>query len=463
MLEVIIENHKPIGKILLIMLVSLLITVAIFFKKIKGYILENWNTLRNNPMIIPFAGFIKKDKNKSSLEATKDNFIAVLKGIVDRFFALLMTPIYPIIKFVLNIMKSLVGVLNKIRGQITVIRNLLFKIFEKMYIRLQNGLAAITFFFLKLREGMKRSFGLFNLVLYSIEHSYMFFRSMMGSPLGEFGKIADGLGFGLAIFTHGPFGPVTWRNAFCFNPETKIRLYNHELEALKNLRLGYILKDGSLVLATIDINVEDKSIYEINNIEVTGNHFIKYKNRWIRVSNHPDARMKEYSDNKVRCLVTTTGLINIEDCIFRDYLDSHDLNVNNKIRRIVDSSLNPDGIDKVLDNKKCDNIMTGYYSKDDPEDSIGLVRIREEILDMYTIGNNVVSGNIIVKYGKNWIRALNHPEAKYIGKNLQKCKHYITESGIINLDNLVIRDFNENDNHKVNKNILDIVEESLNK
>ena len=115
MLEVIIENHKPIGKILLIMLVSLLITVAIFFKKIKGYILENWNTLRNNPMIIPFAGFIKKDKNKSSLEATKDNLIAVLKGIVDRFFALLMTPIYPIIKFVLNIMKSFVVVLNKIR------------------------------------------------------------------------------------------------------------------------------------------------------------------------------------------------------------------------------------------------------------------------------------------------------------------------------------------------------------
>ena len=28
--------------------------------------------------------------------------------------------------------------------------------------------------FLKLREGMKRSFGLFNLVMYSMEHSYLF-------------------------------------------------------------------------------------------------------------------------------------------------------------------------------------------------------------------------------------------------------------------------------------------------
>ena len=48
---------------------------------------------------------------------------------------------------------------------------------------------------------------------------------MMGSPLGESLvklRMED-------LLLHHILGPlVSWRNAFCFNPETKIRLHNHE-------------------------------------------------------------------------------------------------------------------------------------------------------------------------------------------------------------------------------------------
>ena len=69
-----------------------------------------------------------------------------------------MIPIYPILNLFLRVFKALTGILNGMR-QINVMRNFLFRLFEKMYIKLQNGSTTAAFFFLKLREIMKREFG----------------------------------------------------------------------------------------------------------------------------------------------------------------------------------------------------------------------------------------------------------------------------------------------------------------
>ena len=125
MLEVIIENYKPIGKIIFYSTFFIIVFAAMFYKMYKEHILENWHKYRSNPLFLPFAGFINPEKGVSGLRSTINNFIKVLWNIVKKFLGILMTPIYPILNIFLKVFKSLTGVLNGIRGQINVIRNFL--------------------------------------------------------------------------------------------------------------------------------------------------------------------------------------------------------------------------------------------------------------------------------------------------------------------------------------------------
>ena len=167
MLEVIILNYKPISKILLITIGFLIVFAYYFYDNLKKHVLENWTYYRQHPAFLPFAGIIKRDDGESIGEATKKNFIKVLWNIVNKFLSILMIPIYPIIQLILKVFSFFTSILNGIRNQITVIRNFLFKLFEKMYIRLQNGVATIIFFFLKLRETEKKLWSNDNTIIFN--------------------------------------------------------------------------------------------------------------------------------------------------------------------------------------------------------------------------------------------------------------------------------------------------------
>ena len=463
MLEHVILNYKPIGKILLIIIVFIIINVYIFYGRIKKHLDENWKTYRQNPLILPIAGLIKRKKGETVTQSTIKNLVSVLYNIVKQFLKILMIPVYAIINIFLKLMKIIGLVLNKIRGQITVVRNILFKLFEQMYIRLQNGIAAITFFFLKLREGLKRSFGLFNLVIYSIEHSYMFFQSMMNGPVGSFGKVADVMGFTLSLFALGPFGPAAWKGALCFHPDTLIKLSDDSKINIKDIKIGDILEDGCKVLATINAKTSDKIIYQSDNIQVTGGHIVKYKNKWIRVKYHPSFTKKEFSQDDVVCLITDTGTIKIDNFIFKDYNDSNDKKTNRIVRKMVESYLNRE---QALLPCKCADIVSGFidHSSVDSTDILGLVKIAPDTINVYKLNDTILSGNILVKENNKWIRVCNSINAVYIGKNVKPCVHFITNSGIIKFKNgVIIRDFMECRNWILNHNIDNLIDTNLNK
>tara|TARA_B100001093_G_C26850193_1_gene1024787 strand:- start:661 stop:2061 length:1401 start_codon:yes stop_codon:yes gene_type:complete len=463
MLEYLIFNYKPIAKILFIMICFIIVSVVIFQKNIKEYLRDNWKDYRSNPLFMPFAGFISREKNETVLEASKRNFTSILNNIVTNILKILMIPIYPIIQGFISIISVFKNVLNNIRGQISVVRNILFRLFEKMYIRLQNGIAAIMFFFLKLREGMKRSFGLFNIVLYSIEHSYLFFRSMMNSPIGEFGKIADGIGISTAIFALGPFGPQSWRGAMCFNPYTRIKLDNGEYEYMTNIGVGDVLEDNNEVLATLNIITKDKFIFDINNIEVTGEHIVKYGDKWVKVEKHPERLLKRYDLDSLSCLITKNGIINIENTIFRDFIDTHDVETNRYIRNIIINHLNNESLENKHNGSYCDDNIYGIEDNITHSSICGRVVIKPNTIDMYKLYGKKLSGNVIVYEKGKWLRVCNHQGAVYVGKNNVKCYHYITQSGIIDLgDNLIIRDFIEVKNDSIDNIIDRYIEKSLN-
>ena len=117
----------------------------------------------------------------------------------------------------------------------------------------------------------------------------------------------------------------------CFHPETKIKLKNGAIVAMKNLNLGDILENGSRVDALMKIdNKYNEKYYTIPNkgidesdIYVTGTHMIfsEAENRYIEVKDHPEAIQTEVTDNWFSSIITDDHKIKIGKKKFWDWDD----------------------------------------------------------------------------------------------------------------------------------------------
>ena len=114
----------------------------------------------------------------------------------------------------------------------------------------------------------------------------------------------------------------------CFSPETPIKLQNGETVLIKNLKLGDILINGSVVDAVMTIrNTEDPyyTIYDPElkqDIYVTGSHYVKHEHKYIQVMHLPDAKPTTTIDPVVNCLVTSDHKIPVGSRTFWDWEDN---------------------------------------------------------------------------------------------------------------------------------------------
>ena len=97
----------------------------------------------------------------TATETTTHNFINILWLTVKKILLFLIKPIYPFFRLIIKVIDYIKNILDKFRIQFKIMRNFLFKMVENIYIRLQNSVTAITYFFLKLRDGLKKQIGLF--------------------------------------------------------------------------------------------------------------------------------------------------------------------------------------------------------------------------------------------------------------------------------------------------------------
>jgi hypothetical protein len=461
MLEVIITNYKPITKILLIFVIFVSIHVIIFFDNIKNHVLDNWPEYRNKPWMLPISGFIKPIEGKTSLESTVINFRKVISKMISSILSILMKPIYSIMDVFLKIFSSFGTVLQGIRKQINVMRNFLFKLFENMYIRIQTGLAAITYFFLKLRESLKKSYGLFNLVLQSVEHSAIFFETLVKGPVGQFGKLVDQIGWSSAVFTLGPFGQKSWDNALCFSPNTPVLMNSGFMRVMNDINVGDVLYKNNTVLAKIDVTYNLKHIYSLYGVEVTGSHLVYFNYKWIRVHEHPDAKTIHYNLDKVVCLVTKKGTISINNIEFKDYLETKNITITRDTDKIIEDYLNKTTMSEYT---RSADLLVGIpqTSKIYNMDVIGTVYIDSDMLIMYIIDGQLISSNALVLEKGIWVRTYNHSRATLVGRVKCTCVNYVTGSEKILLDNgLIIRDFTETRDVDINNKIDKYVESCL--
>ncbi len=476
MLEKLILNYKPIMKIFLYSLIFIIIGIGLSYKIMQEHVKDNWQFYRSNPLVMPFAGILYQPTDMSAWEFTKENFMNVIWTAVQKFLNILLSPVYSILEMFIKMLKSYSLVLDKIRSQMAVMRNFLFKIFEGMFKRLQESAAALTFYFLKMREQMKRSYGLLNLLMSSVEHSYIFMESLVNGPVGMVGKFAEGFGVAMSIFTFGAAGVPVWRNSLCFHPLTPIEMNDGTFKTIDDVQTGELLKNNNMVIAAIAAEVSTP-MYRVNNVIVSGDHLLLFEEEWIRAKNHPFAELVDYDAEFVVCLITSTGEICINGLRFKDYLDTHCRFTYRKIRNVIENNLNH--IDEIIDYKGrvegktwfpynscncCSDLFTGIDPNIpvDGRDIVGKVDIMKNTLNIFNVEGRHLSGNVLILYNGKWIRVFDHPEAIYVGLNKKQLIHYITRDGNIRLDNgILIRDFTEIKDKEVSLLLDNIVDKTL--
>jgi hypothetical protein len=113
------------------------------------------------------------------------------------------------------------------------------------------------------------------------------------------------------------------RRRRCFAPETPIKLENGKIVPMKDLQLGDILINGSIVDAVMTIRNTEEAYYKLpGNILVTGSHYVKHGERYIQVMHLPGATHTEIIEDTVSCIVTNDHKIPVGDFTFWDWEDN---------------------------------------------------------------------------------------------------------------------------------------------
>jgi hypothetical protein len=131
---------------------------------------------------------------------------------------------------------------------------------------------------------------------------------------------------------NGPPGQLFQALGKCFYPHTIIKLANGDQKCIKDIDLGDVLEDGSIVesVMKIDNKREKIPLYVIkgegvddNDIYVTGSHLVfdKKSNKFIQVKNYSKAMLSNIETDWFSCLITSYHKIHIGNEIFWDWED----------------------------------------------------------------------------------------------------------------------------------------------
>lgn len=271
---------------------SLFIVCVYYYGKIIE-IKENWPLYRCNPMFMPLADNIN------------ENFVYCIQNMQSNFMGYLLEPLMYLVNNLGGILGGFTQQLEDIRSMFSNLRIFIPDIFTNIF----GSFAVLAIEFQKIAIGIKdilgKTTGLMVSIMYILDGSI----KTMGSGY----NFVKGIGK-------------------CFHPNTFIALKNGQVKAIKDLDLGDVLTNGSIVEAVMKIDNKRENIpfYIIKNagvngtdIYVTGSHFV-YDNsssKFIRIEDYSKARATEIKSDWFSCLITNDHKITIGNELFWDWED----------------------------------------------------------------------------------------------------------------------------------------------
>ena len=268
---------------------------GVFYYSQVANIKANWPLYRCNPIYMPLA------------DNMEDNFVYCVQSMQSNFMGYLLQPITFITNSLGNMVNSFMVEINSIRGMFDKIREFFSNVVESVFGVFLNLVIEFQRITIGIIDLIGKTIGIMVSLMYVLDGSIKTMNSTWNGPPGQ---LVRALGK-------------------CFHPDTILTLSNGVKKEMKNIDLGDILENGSIVEAIMKIdNVKEKlPLYKIksNNQEilVTGSHLIfdKKTNTFIKVEKYEKAILTNEKTKWFSCLITNDHKITIDKEIFWDWED----------------------------------------------------------------------------------------------------------------------------------------------
>jgi len=425
----------------LIFIILLLYIILVYNRK---NIINNWDTYKCSPLVMPFASFFNKDPienlNGCMWNGYKSNF------------AILIKPFTYMIDTIKLVIGKLFEQLNSIRTILKPMRDFVESATAMVYKKIEGIMNLTMFTFLKMNNLMKRTFANFRLMVYALEASQYTIQSTWNGPIGQITRFwAPGVDF--------------FSKFFCFEPNTKV-LDNNKLPIdISKLKIGDTLYNNNNVIGILYMIGVD-NYYNYNGIIVSGNHLV-YNNqnkKWSEVSLAPNAKYVYNPDIKnVICLITKNNTIPIIDTSgnihnFADYLETGDEAVMRYQRGLIYNKLSmfspeiPTGFNLIdgktpifMNNNKyidISNIQIGDKLNDNNA-VVGIIQQYVNEIDVIYIDNIMYAISNIIFQNDSWITIKMLKKSYSVTKYTGIMYNLITTKGFYQTDKFIVRDYLE--------------------
>jgi hypothetical protein len=268
---------------------------GVFYYSQLAEIKANWPLYRCNPMYMLLADDIE------------ENFTYCIQSMQTNFMGYLLQPITFITGSLTTMMGGFMGDIQNIRAMFNKIRTFFSSILERIFGVFLNLVIEFQRITIGIKDLIGKTIGIMVSLMYVMDGSIKTMNSTWNGPPGQ---MVRALGK-------------------CFHPFTTIQLKNGTTKFMKDIDLGDILEDGSVVESVLKIDNKKQRIpfYLINtksgDILVTGSHLVfdKSKNEFVKVENYSKAVLTDKNYDWFSCLITDTHRIPIESEIFWDWED----------------------------------------------------------------------------------------------------------------------------------------------
>ena len=444
---------------------------------------SNWNENKCKPYVIPFAGLINKDPNKSNLEFTGENFSECTYSILNYIVGEFLQPIYYSINNFHTMFENMEKTLQNSRKMFAYIRNVLSSIVNIIMTRILSVMMPLQFSFIKIKSVFGKINGILTTTLFTALGSFLtmksFFRSFVEILIAALGVLAAAIvSMWLLPFTWPAASAATSfflavsiplaailaglqhviylteksvpKKPRCFDENTVFETVNGNVN-IKDIQPGTVLKNGNTITATMKVDSSTEIMYRLNDITVSGSHVMVYNNKVITVAEHPNSiRINNYTKDHIYCVSTKYKTIKLNNTLF---LDWDDLSVE-EIEKIIKSNLTHyenlyGGFTKdteiILENNKKTTIQNVKVGDVLENNNIvyGIVSMEPSTVKKYSINNNeIICGNHHYIIENNLAISIDKYET--IDNSTEKVPLYslLTSKGEITINNVRFCDFN---------------------
>ncbi len=315
----IIEGFIKLG---FLVLISLGLIIYVFIKNGGQQILNDWQSHKDNPMIMPFAGALGKN--------TESNAQGVFFTSFKTNFSFLMQPVQYIMTIITDILGKLMNSMNLFRAIMKPIRQFFTQATQSFYDKINEFSIMIVYFFSKMRNLLRRLSSTFRLLLYTLQAIHLTIKSVWNGPIGE---VSRDWAYAYDVIT----------GFFCLHGDTEIKLRDGRTCPIKQLNIGdkiYHCDGEDTVIGMAVTKITNTDFYRLGKHKLTKSHLVLSNGKWVRAET-VGTPVFISGENYVYCPITTSHTVTLADGqLVKDFTEIDNLEIENKVVNYILSKLN---------------------------------------------------------------------------------------------------------------------------